>query len=238
MSLYLMLTAAIVLSGIVMITLTVIYNSPVSEGHKLRTARPRPVNNTQFRIRAVLNSTFSITMAYVLTYALYPYIYTEGAVSVTRIVGEGVAILGLYDFFYYLVHRYPFHEWKLLRHVHAVHHVVKAPCAIDSLNLHPVETFLGMALLWACTIMVALIAGPVSVYSFAWAFTVYSLLNIIIHSGLELPPIPFAVINYLTNRHQKHHRGMQAKNYASVTPIFDILFSTEVYEDSQVTSHG
>ena len=188
------------------------------------------MDDARFRTRAAVNSTFSISTAYILTYALYPYIYTEEAVSVARIVGESVAILLLYDFFYYLLHRYPFHRWKLLRRVHAVHHVVKAPCAVDSLNLHPLEAFLGMALLWACTAMVALIAVPVSIYAFALAFTVYSLLNITIHSGLELQPIPFALINYLTERHQKHHRGMTAKNYASVTPIFDVLFGTEVYE--------
>ena len=233
MSLYIMLTGTLALSGLVIISLTLLYESPAGDARKLhqlggKEGRGRPINNAKFRRMAIINSIESVSLVYALTYVLYPYIFSEKTVSLGRIVWEGVAVLALYDFFYYLVHRYAFHESKLLRRVHSVHHVVKNPSAVDSLYLHPVENFLGLSLVWACTALVAALAGPVSVYSFAWAFVVYSLLNIVIHSGLRLPSIPFGPVNYLTGRHQKHHLSMKAKNYSSVTPIFDLIFGTEV----------
>ena len=109
-----------------------------------------------------------------------------------------------------------------------MHHVVKTPSAADSLYLHPLEMFLGVALLWVSTGLWVLIVGPVNVYAFAWMFFVYSILNVVIHSGLELPAFPFAPINYLAERHQRHHLSMTAGNFASVSPIFDWLFRTEV----------
>jgi sterol desaturase/sphingolipid hydroxylase (fatty acid hydroxylase superfamily) len=226
--LYAMLAVGILVAGVVMTALTMFYRSPASENRQLRQERTRPSGAADFRRRWALNALVSLGLVGGLTYGLYPYLFAEGSASLTRIAWEGLAILALYDFFYYLVHRYPFHEWKLLRHVHAVHHVVKTPCAADSLYLHPVETSLGLGLLWACAGLVVVVAGPVSIYSFGWAFFVYSTLNVVIHSGLRLPAFPFGPINYLTERHQKHHVGMNAKNYSSVTPTFDLLFGTEV----------
>ena len=228
MQLYAMLAASIVAAGVVMTILTMLYRSPASESRQLRAERTRPSGASDFRKRWVLNALLSLGLVGGLTYGLYPYLFAEGPASLTRIAWEGLAMLALYDFFYYLVHRYPFHEWKVLRSVHAVHHVVKTPSAADSLYLHPIETTLGLSLLWICAGLVVAVAGPLSIYSFGWAFFVYSMLNVVIHSGLRLPAFPFAPINYLTERHQKHHVGMNAKNYSSVTPTFDLLFGTEV----------
>ncbi|MBW1907876.1 MAG: sterol desaturase family protein [Deltaproteobacteria bacterium] len=194
-----------------MTILTVFYKSPASENRQLREERSRPSGASDFRKRWVLNALLSLGLVGGLTYGLYPYLFAEGPASLTRIALEGLAMLALYDFFYYLVHRYPFHEWKVLRSVHAVHHVVKTPSAADSLYLHPIETTLGLSLVWVCTGLVVVVAGPMSIYSFGWAFFVYSMLNVVIHSGLRLPAF-----------------GMNAKNYSSVTPTFDLLFGTEV----------
>jgi sterol desaturase/sphingolipid hydroxylase (fatty acid hydroxylase superfamily) len=228
MLLFAMIAGSIVAAGVVMTALTTFYRSPASENRQLRDPKTRPSGASDFRQRWIVNALVSIGLIGALTYGLYPYLFTEAPTALTRIAWEGLAILGLYDFFYYLVHRYPFHEWKVLRSVHAVHHVVKTPSAADSLYLHPIETTLGLSLVWICAGIVTAIAGPVSIYSFGWAFFVYSMLNVVIHSGLKLPAFPFAPINYLTERHQKHHVGMNAKNYSSVSPTMDLLFGTEV----------
>ncbi len=55
-----------------------------------------------------------------------------------------VFVIVLYDFGYYFIHRYPFHEWKMLRRVHSIHHKTRHPRAIDSLLLHPAETCIGL----------------------------------------------------------------------------------------------
>lgn len=228
MSLYIMLTAALALSGLVMAALTLVYRSRAGEQRRLVARRKKPVSEARFWRYAAINSTLSVGVVYGLTYLAYPVVFHEGPASAGRVIAEGLAVLAVYDVLYYLMHRYPFHRWKLLRRVHAVHHAVKAPSAIDSLYLHPLENFLGLALLWASAALVALAAGPLSGYGFAWAFALYSVLNIAIHSGLRLPAVPFGLFNYLAARHQGHHEGMKAQNFASVSPLPDLLFGTEV----------
>ena len=130
-------------------------------------------------------------------------------------------MLVVYDFAYYFMHRFPFHEWEWAKKVHAVHHVAKFPTAIDSLYLHPVENFLGIALLMTCVWAV----GPIHVYSFAALFFVYSQLNIAVHCGLHLNG-PLWYFGLLARKHDHHHHSMRAGNFASITPIPDILFGT------------
>jgi sterol desaturase/sphingolipid hydroxylase (fatty acid hydroxylase superfamily) len=62
--------------------------------------------------------------------------------------------------------------------------------------------------------------------AFAAAFFVYSTLNILIHSGLEFPHWLLSPINALTRKHHKHHSGQFGRNYASLTPLPDLLFGT------------
>ena len=226
MSLYWMLTFGVALSGLLMVVMTLAYHSGWGRARRIRDGQHGSANAKGFVGNAAVTSALSISLVYGLTWALYPLLYEEGPAPVGRVLWEGAALLLLYDFFYYLVHRYPFHEWRLLRRVHAVHHVVRNPSAIDSLYLHPVETFLGLALLWACAGLLALVTGPVSVYSFAWAFLVYSTLNVVVHCGLRMRGFPFGLVTHQAARHDTHHVSMKGKNFASVTPIWDRVFGT------------
>src|SRR5207248_4016722 len=103
--------------------------------------------------------------------------FHQNAVGAARIAFEIVAILLVYDFAYYWMHRLMHHK-KLMKYVHAVHHEVHNPTAMESFYLHPIELFAGLALLISCTWVV----GPVSIYSFAVVFFVHSTLNITVHS--------------------------------------------------------
>ncbi|MCA9667847.1 MAG: sterol desaturase family protein [Myxococcales bacterium] len=229
LSLYIMLSASLLLSGLTVVALTAVYRSRYGAAHTLTPPRDKPVSAAKFRRYAALNSVVSVSVVYGLTFVVYPFTFDPSArAGIGRILLEGVAILALYDVLYYLMHRYPFHHWGYFKRVHAVHHVVKAPSAIDSLYLHPLENFLGLALLWACAALVGVVVAPISPYAFVWSFALYSVLNIAIHSGLRLPSFPFAPINYLAERHQRHHDSMKATNFASVSPLPDLLFGTEV----------
>ena len=57
---------------------------------------------------------------------------------------------------------------------------------------------------------------------------VYSTLHILIHSGMTFPHPVFGVLNYLTLKHHKHHLNKHGHNYASVTPLPDLLFGTSI----------
>ena len=61
-----------------------------------------------------------------------------------------VVILMFYDFFYYLMHRFMFHNGRLfggrLLRIHAVHHQQHDPCRMDSSYIHPLEVAMGLGL--------------------------------------------------------------------------------------------
>jgi sterol desaturase/sphingolipid hydroxylase (fatty acid hydroxylase superfamily) len=170
----------------------------------------------------VINSLFSATLLSGLILGAQPWLVEERSEPWLRSLGSSLLVLTLYDFAYYFLHRYPFHEWRLLKKVHAVHHMAKNPIAIDSLFLHPAENMLGNLLFVACLLAV----GPVSVPAFALAFFVYTQLNVWVHSGLRLPWFPLSIPGYLAEKHDKHHVSMRGGNYASLSPLPDLLFGT------------
>lgn len=227
MSLYTLLTAGLLTSGLTMAAMTQVFRSEYGAAHRIRVSE-RDNLTGDFLQNAVVSSVLSLVLVYGLTFATLPYLFRAGSVSALRIVLEAAALLLLYDFFYYFLHRYAFHEWKLLRRVHSVHHLVRNPSAIDSLYLHPVETTLGLALLWVCAGVLTPIAGPVSYPGFALAFVIYSVLNVVVHCGLSFRLFPLSLISHMATRHNKHHVSMKGKNYASITSFWDRLLGTEV----------
>jgi sterol desaturase/sphingolipid hydroxylase (fatty acid hydroxylase superfamily) len=225
---YLLLLIIVFLSGLTMVALAVAYRSPAGVPLRLRPGPapgqpvlPASVTRRAYVLRTGLTAIFSGGLVFALVYAVHDFVFYESAAAWWRYPLEAVGILLVYDFLYYLLHRYPFHQWGYLKRVHAVHHRAKRPNAIDSLFLHPVENFLGLALLMTCTWLV----GPVHVYSFAAAFLVYSQLNVIVHGGLHLPG-PLRFLGAMARKHDRHHQSMRAGNYASITPLPDLVFRT------------
>jgi sterol desaturase/sphingolipid hydroxylase (fatty acid hydroxylase superfamily) len=217
-----MLSVVLALSGAMLIGLTLLFRMPVTDNHRIREEPVRTLKGPEFWRIAMFNAVLSVSMVYGLTYGLYPFLFSEEAISPWRMLFQGVAILITYDFAYYFVHRYPFHQWNLLKKIHAVHHTVRYPTAYDSLYMHPVENVIGLLLLMLCTCLV----GPVSIYAFGGAFVIYSLLNVLNHAGFDLPFFPFRTLTYLARKHDRHHVSMRSGNYASITPLFDRLFGT------------
>jgi sterol desaturase/sphingolipid hydroxylase (fatty acid hydroxylase superfamily) len=52
---------------------------------------------------------------------------------------------------------------------------------------------------------------------------VYSWVNIIIHGGVELP-VPY--LRLVARKHAVHHVDMRSGNYASLSPLPDLIFGT------------
>lgn len=227
MTLLVMLVTVLALSGLAMHGLTRRYLSPAGQAQHLRESKGRPISEAQFQRYARINSVLSLALVFGPAWALHGVVLHSGPVSPLRVVVEGLVVLLVYDFGYYFVHRYPFHEWRLLRSVHAVHHTIKNPNARDSLYQHPLENFLGLTLFWLTFALVAAIGGKVSVYAFGWTFLVYSLINVLNHAGLRFKTFPLTALNYLGMRHYKHHTSMKSKNYGSLVPFYDWIFRTE-----------
>jgi sterol desaturase/sphingolipid hydroxylase (fatty acid hydroxylase superfamily) len=139
---------------------------------------------------------------------------------------EVVVVLMVFDFFYYLTHRFLFHG-RLLRRVHALHHQARTPTYIDALYVHPLETFIGLVLfLGSIPLIAALTGGPLNALSMAVATWVFTQLNQINHTFVNLPRFPFRTLDRITSLHAAHHVDMRRGNYATLTMLYDWLFGT------------
>jgi sterol desaturase/sphingolipid hydroxylase (fatty acid hydroxylase superfamily) len=217
MSITLIISVVLASSGVCMgLTMLAYAKMP---GRRIREEKGRLLKGPKVMARMALTMVSSVILVFALTHLLADRLFYDRPTPWWRGALEGVGILAVYDLLYYLMHRYPFHRWPWLRRVHAVHHRARHPIAIDSLFLHPVENFLGLSLMIFCTWLV----GPVNIYAFGAVFLVYSWLNIIVHSGVDLP-IPY--FRMLARKHDHHHTDMRSGNYASITPLPDLIFGT------------
>ncbi len=139
---------------------------------------------------------------------------------------EVVAVLMVFDFFYYLTHRFLFHG-RILFRVHALHHRAKTPTYVDALYVHPLETVIGLLLfLGSIPLIAALEGAPLHAASMAVATLVFTQANTINHTYVNLPRFPFRTLDRITSLHAAHHVGMNRGNYATLTMLYDWLFGT------------
>jgi sterol desaturase/sphingolipid hydroxylase (fatty acid hydroxylase superfamily) len=220
--------------AIVAITLTVdalllgfliwAFHSKTLGKYRMREITKVKVSPRRFWITVIGNGIFSMVLTVAMIYGLADVVLHAGSAPVWLMVAQGVAILVVYDFTYYGLHRL-MHVKPVMRLVHGVHHRARYPSALESLYLSPIELFLGLAFLMGSTYVVSLF-GPVHYLAFGAAFFVYSTLNIVIHSGMIFPHRAFFVVNLLTKKHHEHHFGDFGRNYASISPLPDLLFGT------------
>lgn len=180
------------------------------------------------RMRA-MSTTSTLSLATVLgsLYFGYGILISEAPQAGWVIALEAVGILVVYDFAYYGLHR-AMHHPRLLKAVHGVHHRARNPSALESLYQHPLELLAGLALLFGSTAAVGLLSGAGGVHPIAFgaAFFAYSMINVLVHSGLDSGSPLLAPIDFLTRKHHVHHHDDPNKNYATLTPLPDLLFGT------------
>lgn len=160
-------------------------------------------------------------------YALImPFCVSFEAMPFWRYVVDIVAVLMIYDFSYYLTHRFLFHG-KLLRKVHALHHQSRTPVHIDAMYVHPIETVIGLALfLFSIPLIAALTGGPLNALSMAVATLIFTQWNTLNHAFVNLPYFPFRAVDRITSIHAAHHVDMNQGNFATITMLYDRLFGT------------
>ena len=209
-------------AGLAQLALIFTYRSPAAQPYMISDDPHRSVSDRELSYRVALNVTVSVTLIFSVMFGLGDYLYYDRAIPAWRYVLEAATVILIYDFAYYFMHRYPFHEWKILRGVHSVHHAARNPRFIDSLLLHPVETVLGLGLFFGSVAVV----GGVHIYTLAAIFTTYTALMILNHAGVDYPRFPFKTLGVLAAKHDRHHHSMLSGNYAAVTPLPDIIFGT------------
>lgn len=171
-------------------------------------------------------------LAYFLVMA--PFVVSFEPRPVWRGVLDIVLILMVYDFFYYITHRFLFHAahdsrfavLRYFRRVHAVHHQARDPSHIDAFYVHPVETFIGQELFHWTVLGLGLALGDFHVVSVAIATITYIQLNTFNHVKFEVPGSRYRLLNWISYKHHVHHIDMQKGNYATITLLYDKLFRT------------
>ena len=200
------------------------FHSKVLGKYRIREPLPVKVSARAFWTNVSSNGVLSIVATLGLIYGLADVLLTAVPTPAWVVLLQAIGVLVVYDFAYYFMHRF-FHIKRVMRLVHGVHHRARYPSALESLYQSPVELLSGLSLLMASTWVVGL-AGPVHYAAFGAVFFLYSTLNIVIHSGLIIPHPAFWLVNLLTKKHYEHHAGEFARNYASLTPIPDMIFGT------------
>ncbi len=209
-------------AGLAQLVLGIAYRTPSAQQYLISDNPHRSVSDRELYLRALLNAVVSIILIFAVLYGLGSYIYYDHPIPAWRYLLEGFTVILIYDFAYYFMHRYPFHEWKILRGVHSVHHAARNPRFIDSLLLHPLETVLGLGLFFGSCALV----GGVHIYTLAAMFITYTAFMILNHAGVDYPKFPFKTLGVLAAKHDRHHHSMRSGNYAAVTPLPDVIFGT------------
>jgi len=188
---------------------------------KMSRKRFREAVKASNRIGLITNLIFAVT--------ILPFCVSLEPRPLWRHVVDIVSVLMIYDFLYYLTHRFAFHG-RILRKVHALHHQVRTPTYVDALYVHPLETFIGLALyLGMMPLFAALTGAPLSAYSMAVATLIFTQGNTINHTFVNLPYFPFRALDYITGVHAAHHVDMNHGNFATLTMLYDRMFGT--YEE-------
>lgn len=171
-------------------------------------------------INTNLNNMMALSIFLAFLYHLGPSVLEPGWPGFTRLLGETLGVLLIYDLGYYGFHR-TLHHPRLMRYVHSVHHKVRFPSSAESNFLHPLEQIGALSLLLGTMVLL----GPISAMSFLLIFFIYSTVNIIIHSNLVFGHPALRLFNFWSISHDIHHRQFK-HNYASIFPFWDQAFGT------------
>lgn len=139
-------------------------------------------------------------------------------------------ILMVYDFVYYLTHRFTFHQSKWfdgpLTWMHAVHHRQHNPCRWDGSYIHPLEVAIGLGLYVATIFGLSLVMGRFPVPTIVFTWIAFSEINNHNHDLWEEDRFPFKYWHYAAKMHHNHHTRFTGGNYATITLLYDWMFGT------------
>ena len=159
---------------------------------------------------------------------ILPFFVTFESQSIGKMAFDLFLILMVYDFFYYLTHRFLFHGNGYFKKVHGVHHQARTRVSsVDSLLLHPWEVFIGTALFFVVTGALGLIMGTqFHVATVTAATVIYTQINQINHCRIDGEKFPWKILSWIAQSHDAHHINMHKGNYATITLLYDFLFGT------------
>lgn len=161
---------------------------------------------------------------------ILPFCLTAEPQPWWQVLMDIVVILLVYDFFYYLTHRFVFHDNGFmggpLVWVHAVHHRQHNPCRMDASYIHPIEVAIGLGLFAATIFVLSILMGRFHVATLIVTWIAFSQINLHNHMLWETDRFPFRYMNYLAKMHHNHHARFTGGNYATISLLYDWMFGT------------
>ncbi|GIX31498.1 MAG: hypothetical protein KatS3mg124_1970 [Porticoccaceae bacterium] len=164
---------------------------------------------------------------------IIPFVITAEPQPWWRVVRDMVLILMVYDFFYYLTHRFLFHDGGFgpgpLVWVHSVHHQQKDPCRRDASYLHPIEVSMGLGLYGLTIGLLGALLGDFHLVTIVVTWLAFSEINLINHDLMpadKFNRFPWNYLKYASHMHHVHHSSFASGNYATISLLYDWLFGT------------
>lgn len=200
---------------------TQVLNQTVAEKRMQRDYYRKNQANTKFWGGIAQVFTFVVILPFCITADNHPW---------WQVALDVFIILMVYDFVYYLTHRFLFHDGPLggpLLHIHAIHHQNKNPCRQDSSYLHPLESIIGLALFISSIVLLSMLLGKFSVATLLIAHVAFLAVNLHNHDLVEESPrFPFRYWHRTAYMHHVHHSRFTSGNFATITLFYDWLFGT------------
>jgi sterol desaturase/sphingolipid hydroxylase (fatty acid hydroxylase superfamily) len=161
---------------------------------------------------------------------IMPFCLTAQPQPWWQVLVDMVVILMVYDFVYYLTHRFAFHDANgrqgPLTWMHAVHHRQHNPCRGDSSYIHPLEVAIGLGLYIGTIFVLARFMGDFHVVTVVVTWIVFSQVNLHNHDLWESDRFPFRYLAHAAEMHHNHHAKFTGGNFATITLLYDWMFGT------------
>lgn len=183
--------------------------------------------NERFKPVILFNQKLGLGLNLAFFIVLMPFFTSLRTEPVLTTLWHVVLVLMVYDFFYYLMHRFLFHGKGYFRRVHAVHHQARRPTSVDAQLVHRTETSMGIGLYFLTIAGLGLAMGQTfSVATIVLTLLIYTQLNQFNHVHVQLHRFPYNTLNWIADMHAVHHIDMYRGNYATITLLFDWLGRT------------
>ncbi|MCJ2179370.1 sterol desaturase family protein [Novosphingobium album (ex Hu et al. 2023)] len=191
------------------------------------------MENPRYAANLRWNRKWGVFYWVVIFAGILPFCLTAEAQPVWQVLLDCFVILMVYDFFYYLVHRFLFHDAGFLggplMWVHAVHHRQHNPCREDSSYIHPLEVAMGLGLYVACIFVLSRFMGDFHVATIVITWVAFTEINLHNHDLWTVDRFPFKYLNTMSAMHHNHHARFTGGNFATISLLYDWMFGTLDY---------
>lgn len=195
-----------------------------------KAAAEKKMSRDRYAANQQWNRKWGLVSQLVIFALILPFCLTLEAQPWWKMLLDIVVILMFYDFFYYLVHRFLFHDGGFmggpLIWVHAVHHQQHDPCRLDSSYIHPLEVAMGLGLYAGSIFVLSCLLGNFHVVTIVITWVAFSEINLHNHDLWKADRFPYKYLSYMSKMHHNHHARFTGGNFATISLLYDWLFGT------------